>query len=94
MGSKLKKSDLKVIIELHKQSLELVPEGHSLKGKLSRMLKHLIERYDTYEQFMQNPYTNTASQMKYMSDEQLQLGEYESKKSTNISDSQWQSKSE
>ena len=71
---------LKKIVALHTQALSCVPMNHPMYGEMSRMLENLSHRVETYHQFADNPYKVHTSLPKYNSDDQLDLGEYESRK--------------
>lgn len=77
--SKFKKKDLKKVIKLHTEALKLVPEGHVLRGKLNRMLTNLENRLETFDEFQHNPYKTHTTLPKYNSDEELELGDYDTR---------------
>ena len=70
------KKQLLRVMKLNKQILKLIPEGDSMHLMYRKMKERLEERYDTYEQFLVNPYWPNKSQVKYNSDEELGLGDY------------------
>jgi len=70
------KKQLLRALKLNKQILKLLPEGDSMHLMYKKMNKRLQERYDTYEKFLINPYWTNKGQVKYNSDNELNLGEY------------------
>ena len=54
-----------------------MPSGDSMYDFYDKMSIELKERYSTYEQFRDNPYSpEIGGGVKYNSDEQLELGDY------------------
>lgn len=74
------KKQLERILKLNKKICRMLPEGDSMKETYLRMNKFLLDRIDTYDQFLVNPYTMHTSQPKFNSDSELNLGEYEQKR--------------
>ena len=72
----LSKKELLKALELNKQILDLIPETDSMHFIYKNMDQRLQERYDTYEQFLVNPYASHKFNFKYNSDEELGLGDY------------------
>ena len=72
----LSKKELLKALELNKQILDLIPETDSMHFIYKNMDQRLQERYDTYEQFLVNPYASHKFSFKYNSDEELGLGDY------------------
>jgi len=67
------------LIEVHKLSakiLDLLEDGDSLKESYKKLDKYLEERIETYEDFVDNPYSAYGQQFKLNSDASLELGEY------------------
>ena len=58
----------------------MLPEGDAMKETYLRMNKFLLDRIETYDQFLVNPYKMHTSQPKLNSDTKLELGEYEQKR--------------
>jgi len=70
------KDQLKLILKLTEQIVDNLPDGDSMKDMYRKMVKRLKDRISSYDQFLINPYTNTASKPKYNSDTSLELGGY------------------
>lgn len=70
------KKQLLRVIKLNKKILGLLPTQDPMFLMYKKMEKRLQERYDTYEKFLINPYWTHKAQVKYNSDEQLGLGDY------------------
>lgn len=72
----ISKKELLKILKLNKQILNMIPETDSMHLIYKNTDQRLQERYDTYEQFAVNPYSSHKFQIKYNSDEELGLGDY------------------
>jgi len=70
------KWQLRRMIKMHAKCLSYVPTTDAMYGRMSRILDALKDRLESYDKFLVNPYTEHASQPKFNSDEELQLGEY------------------
>ena len=70
------KAELVSIIKLNEDILNLLPSGDVMHLMYKKMSDRLQERYDTYDQFLVNPYWTSGSQCKFNSDTSLDLGEY------------------
>lgn len=70
------KKQLARVIKLNKKILQLLPKKDSMYSMYKKMESRLEERYDTYEQFLINPYWTSDPKIKFNSDKSLGLGEY------------------
>ena len=67
---------LKQTLDHTKKILKLLPPGDSMYLMYDKMVTRLTDRIETYDFFYENPYSQTASQFKYNSDGELELGDY------------------
>lgn len=73
------KKQLERILKLNKKIYRMLPEGDAMKETYLRMNKFLLDRIETYDQFLVNPYKMHTSQPKFNSDSELNLGDYKEK---------------
>ena len=74
------KKQLERVIKLNKRILQLLPKNDSMYSMYDKMRVRLRERYDTYEQFLVNPYWTSEPKIKFNSDKELGLGDYKKDK--------------
>ena len=74
--SKISKDNLEKLLVLINEILTIIPKNDSMHETFKKLSEFTKERIDTYEQFINNPYKSTASQVKLNSDSSLNLGEY------------------
>ena len=75
-GNTPTKEQLKLMINWHKDALHFVPENDSMYGRMSRLLRDLENRLETFDEFYINPYSTHTVLPKFNSDDELGLGEY------------------